>query len=95
MQGRGRTRRGRGGWRRWPRRRRRASAAAAAAAGHPHVPPGGPPGMQTPPGKMGPPGAGPGRYGAHPQTPAGLEDDFQHLGMIADLLDDSPGGGFF
>ena len=51
--------------------------------------------MQTPPGKMGPPGAGPGRYGAHPQTPAGLEDDFQHLGMIADLLDDSPGGGFF
>jgi hypothetical protein len=43
--------------------------------------------MRTPPGK----GVGP--YGAHPSP--GLEDDFQHLGMIADLLDDSPGGGFF
>jgi hypothetical protein len=45
--------------------------------------------MRTPPGK----GVAPGAYGAHPSP--GLEDDFQHLGMIADLLDDSPGGGFF
>ena len=61
----------------------------AQAAGGPRPPPGMPPGlgMRTPPGK----GVGP--YGAHPSP--GLEDDFQHLGMIADLLDDSPGGGFF
>ena len=44
--------------------------------------------MQTPQGKMS-------HYGMHPQASPGLEDDFQHLGMIADLLDDSPGGGFF
>jgi hypothetical protein len=46
-------------------------------------------GLRTPPGK----GAALGPYGAHPSP--GLEDDFQHLGMIADLLDDSPGGAFF
>ena len=54
----------------------------------PPPPPGVPPGMQTPQGKMS-------HYGMHPQASPGLEDDFQHLGMIADLLDDSPGGGFF
>ena len=50
----------------------------------PPPPPGVPPGMQTPQGKMS-------HYGMHPQASPGLEDDFQHLGMIADLLDDSPG----
>ena len=47
-------------------------------------------GLRAPPAKGAAPG---GPYGAHPSP--GLEDDFQHLGMIADLLDDSPGGGFF
>jgi len=50
-----------------------------------------PPGMQTPPNaKMGAP---PGWHQSHMQSP-GVEDDFMHLGMISDLLDDSPGGLF-
>ena len=53
-----------------------------------------PPGMQTPPNaKMGaPPGWHQSHMNASPGV--GVEDDFMHLGMISDLLDDSPGGLF-
>ena len=51
-----------------------------------------PPGMSTPPNaKMGAP---PGWHQSHMQSP-GVEEDFMHLGMISDLLDDSPGGMLF
>ena len=68
------------------------SGSAAAARHAPPVPAGPPPpGMQTPPNaKMGAP---PGWHQSHMQSP-GVEDDFMHLGMISDLLDDSPGGLF-
>jgi len=62
----------------------------AQAAGGPRPPPGTPPGHGM---RQGLSGKAPGAYASHPSP--GLEDDFQHLGMIADLLDDSPGGGFF
>ena len=58
--------------------------------GMPPPPPGGPPGMQTPPGKMHAGRFG-GLNGVGGASPA-LEDEFVHLGMITDLLDDSPGG---